>query len=314
MQRRWLCAVLAGLLLLLCGCGSASTQEQPKLEMKIASAPPSTEQSAGAGTVRILESAFHGEAAEGANGVLLDLSAVRDGYVAVSAISEKRLKFQVKFAEETYTYDLARDGTPSVFPLSCGDGEYRFRVMENVVDSKYAELYASSCEVRLSDEFQPFLRPSDYVPYSAQSQCVAKASELAAACSTQAELVGAIYGFICQHVSYDREKAATVSSGYLPNPDETLQTGRGICFDYASLAAAMLRSQGIPTREIFGYVSPNGVYHAWNMFYSAEQGWITVSFEVRENDWNRMDATFAASGADESFIGDGGNYTDLYCY
>ena len=239
---------------------------------------------------------------------------MRDGYVAVSAISEKRLKFQVKFAEETYTYDLARDGTPSVFPLSCGDGEYRFRVMENVVDSKYAELYASSCEVRLSDEFQPFLRPSDYVPYSAQSQCVAKASELAAACSTQAELVGAIYGFICQHVSYDREKAATVSSGYLPNPDETLQTGRGICFDYASLAAAMLRSQGIPTREIFGYVSPNGVYHAWNMFYSAEQGWITVSFEVRENDWNRMDATFAASGADESFIGDGGNYTDLYCY
>ena len=80
------------------------------------------------------------------------------------------------------------------------------------------------------------------------------------------------------------------------------------------LAASMLRSQGIPTKEIFGYVSPDGLYHAWNMFYTAESGWVTVSFETRKDDWNRMDMTFAANGANNKFIGDGSNYSDLYWY
>ena len=32
------------------------------------------------------------------------------------------------------------------------------------------------------------------------------------------------------------------------------------------------------------------------------------------NDWNRIDLTFSANGADAQFIGDGGNYTDVYQY
>ena len=106
----------------------------------------------------------------------------------------------------------------------------------------------------------------------------------------------------------------SVQSGYMPDPDETLKSGLGICFDYASLTAAMLRSQGIPTKVIFGYVSPNGVYHAWNMFYTEESGWVTVGFEVAGDDWNRIDLTFSANGADQTFIGDGSNYTDVYEY
>ena len=93
-----------------------------------------------------------------------------------------------------------------------------------------------------------------------------------------------------------------------------MTTGKGICFDYASLAASMLRSQGIPTRVIFGYVSPNGLYHAWNMFYTKESGWVTVSYQLNPQNWTRMDLTFSANGADGKFIGDGGNYKDVYMY
>ncbi|MBQ2582903.1 MAG: transglutaminase domain-containing protein, partial [Erysipelotrichaceae bacterium] len=114
--------------------------------------------------------------------------------------------------------------------------------------------------------------------------------------------------------TYDKAKAESVQSGYLPDPDETLATGKGICFDYASLTASMLRSQGIPTKLIFGYVSPNDVYHAWNMIYTEEAGWIVAEFKVNENDWNRIDLTFSANGAESRFIGDGGNYTDVYQY
>ena len=124
----------------------------------------------------------------------------------------------------------------------------------------------------------------------------------------------AVYSFVCRQVTYDREKAATVKSGYLPDPDETMRTGKGICFDYAALAASMLRSQGIPTKMVFGYVSPNGLYHAWNMFYTEQTGWVTVGFQVSGKDWNRLDLTFSANGQDASFIGDGSNYSDVYFY
>ena len=312
MPKRKLTALILALAVLLGGCGMPSVPASVGGGQSTAA-----ERSEKIGTYQsppFREAVFHEDAAEKSGRVKLDLSAFQDGYVAVSATSDTRLKFQVLCGDETYTYNLSSDGTPSVFPLNCGDGSYRFRVMENVVDSKYAEIYSSRCSVKLSDAFQPFLRPSDYVPYSKDSECVKKAAELASHVDNEIELIAAVYTFICDTIRYDTKKAETVTSGYLPDPDETMRTRKGICFDYAALAASMLRSQGIPTKEIFGYVSPNDVYHAWNMFYTAESGWVTVSFETRKDDWNRMDVTFAANGANDRFIGDGSNYADLYWY
>ena len=258
--------------------------------------------------------AFHPDLAEGKAGALIDLSAAAEGYVAVSATSDKRLKFQVRKDDWTYNYDLASDGTPSIFPLQCGNGHYTFRIMENVTEKKYVQIGGAERDVTLIDEFQPFLRPSDYVDYSPDSACVKKAAELASGCSTRLEVVGAVYNYVIRNVRYDTRKAKNVTSGYLPYPDETMSTGRGICFDYASLTAAMLRSQGVPTKVIFGYVSPDDLYHAWNMFYTEESGWVTVSFEVSKNSWTRLDLTFTANGANDKFVGDGSNYADVYSY
>ena len=260
------------------------------------------------------DSAYHADVAQGNDQVKLDLSATSNGYAAVSAQSSARLKFQVLKDDMTYTYDISSDGTPSIVPLQCGNGTYIFKVMQNVVDSKYAELYSATADVQLSDEFQPFLRPNDYVHYSQDSECVKKAAELAAKESGQAGVVQAVYDYICETVKYDEQKAKTVQSGYIPNVDETMETGKGICFDYASLAAAMLRSQGIPTKVIFGYVSPNNLYHAWNMFYTDESGWVTVDYQIDGGNWNRLDLTFTANGEDDQFVGDGNNYTDVYYY
>ena len=260
------------------------------------------------------EAFFHPEYAEGTDTVRIDLSCALDGIIALSAVAQNRLKFQAIQGESTYTYDLASDGTPSVLPLQCGSGHYLFRVLENVSGTKYAVLYQTETDITVSDEYVAFLRPSDYVDYSEDSACVKKAEELAAGAEDANEVVSAIYAFICDTVVYDKELAETVQSGYLPDPDRTMETGMGICFDYASLAAAMLRSQGIPTRLIFGYVSPNDLYHAWNMFYTEETGWVTVDYQVIGDEWNRIDLTFSANGADGKFIGDGSNYTDVYFY
>ena len=257
---------------------------------------------------------FHPESAVGNESVQIDLSMLGEGYVALTAWSPNRLKFQVLLGEYSYTYDLSNDGTANIFPLNLGDGWYTFRVMENVVESKYAILYLTEADVALQDPFQPFLHPSVYSNYSENSACVQKARELAAGADSTVGFITSVYDFICGTVTYDVDKAQSVQSGYLPFPDETMVSGKGICFDYASLAAAMLRSQGVPTMLIFGYVSPDDIYHAWNMFYTAETGWVTVDYQVSGGNWNRLDLTFSANGADGNFIGDGSNYTDMFYY
>jgi transglutaminase-like putative cysteine protease len=71
----------------------------------------------------------------------------------------------------------------------------------------------------------------------------------------------------------------------------------GICYDYASLMCAMLRSQGIATRMIHGN-TPQG-YHAWNEVYMDGQGWVVVAGfswnELGGASWVRFDTTFAAA-------------------
>jgi transglutaminase-like putative cysteine protease len=168
--------------------------------------------------------------------------------------------------------------------------------------------------VKLKDEFEPFLRPNQYADYSKDSKCVKQAKKLASSSSDEKDYISKVYDYINERIKYDKKKAASMDTGYIPEPDSTLAEGKGICFDYASLAASMLRSMGVPTKIIFGYVEPNDLYHAWNMFYTEEDGWTSVEFKVNPNDWNRIDLTFSANGEDEEFIGDGSNYTDVYKY
>ena len=264
------------------------------------------------------DSSFHGDLAEGDQNVQIDLSALNQGYVAVSAKADTRLKFQVIKGEVTYNYNIASDGTPSIFPIQSGDGRYTFRVMKQVREGKYTCYYTTEGDVVLDDEFQPFLRPSDYVNYSKDSDCVKKAAQLAEKEEDALGVVTAGFQYVCDSIGYDKEKAAMVQTNksYLPDPDEIMELGEGICFDYAALTAAMLRSQGIPTKMVFGDVSSGDtyVYHAWNMIYIEETGWITVEYSVKADEWNRLDLTFSAGGADGAFVGDGGNYTDSKYY
>ena len=259
-------------------------------------------------------SAFHPDFAEEGSGCAIDTSAASEGYVGASAQSDSRLKFQVSKGEMSYNYDLPGDGTPIVVPVNMGDGSYTFRVMQNTSGNNYVELFATTADVTLASEQAPFLVPNMFVDYDESSSVVAKARELAQGAANQGDVVRNIYQWVVANISYDHDKAAELASvtGYVPDPDATLAAGTGICFDYASLGAAMLRSLGIPCQVITGYVSPDDVYHAWNMVY-IDGEWVSVEISIEPNSWTRVDLTFAASGA-ASTIGDGTSYTDRYTY
>ena len=244
----------------------------------------------------------------------IDTSHVSDGYVVVHAQDDARLKFQVSKGDAVYNYDLPNTGEPTVFSLNMDSGTYLFRIMKNTDANNYVEIDSTQADVQLSSEFAPYIIPNQFCNYDENSECVALARELTADATNQGEAVEKVCDYIIEHIDYDTEKAAllTTITGYIPNPDETLASQSGVCFDYASLGAAMLRSLGLPTKIITGYVSPGDLYHAWIMVY-IDGTWQTGEFSVNPETWSRVDLTFAASGSTE-FTGDGTNYTERYVY
>jgi len=200
-------------------------------------------------------------------------------------------------------------GDYAALPLSGGNGEYLVRVFEQVEGTRYALALPATIDVVMTDEFAPFLRPNQYVDFNRDSEVVRKAAELTGDVHGLMEKIGAIYNFVIDNIVYDKELAETVQSGYLPNVDLVLKRGMGICFDYAAVMAAMLRSQGIPTKLVIGYTGD--AYHAWISVYSAETGWIDELIFFDGETWRLMDPTFASSGQTPElmeFIGDGANY------
>jgi transglutaminase-like putative cysteine protease len=226
---------------------------------------------------------------EGA-GVTIDASHTDQGYVMIRCEpSEKRLKARIATSAQTYYYDLPGGEAYSVYPLQLGDGAYTVRVMEQVEDDLYALRYGVEIDVKLADETIPFLYPSQYVWYDANSATVQKARELARGMTDQSEIAKAFYKFVVKHMTYDNELARTVEKGYLPSADASLASGKGICFDYAALLAVMLRSEGIPTRVLIGTVTPENLYHAWNsVFLEGKWVWMDPTLDGtfhRESDY-----------------------------
>ncbi len=335
MRNRILCCLLALLTLVLCGCGKPAAEQQPNQQIsqkelqaayvdvvKLEIEEPEQEialmeEPPVAAVPDIIEPVASGELVEDNGRVCIDYSNTADGYVMICFTGEtsRRLKVQVKGPSTTYTYNLPK-GEWTVFPLSDGNGSYQFKVFENAGGNSYSLVGAVSQDVELKDEFAPFLRPNQYVNYSASSAAVEKARELCSNKQLPLEMVEVVYNFVVTELTYDNHKAATVKSGYIPVLDSVLEEKKGICFDYASLMTGMLRSQGIPCKMVFGYT--NGAYHAWISVWTEETGWLDGVIFFDGVAWQRMDPTFASSaGQSESimrYIGNGTNYSEKYFY
>ncbi len=229
----------------------------------------------------------------------IDASHTEDGYIKVRYLKEttKKLKVMIEKGQGKYTYDLNNKGEYDVYPLQMGDGSYKIRVFENISGDKYAAKQTVTINIKLKDVKAPFLAPNQMVNYSDTSEAIKKAAELTQGLTNDLEKVDVIYDYIISNIKYDTEKSKTVKSGYLPVVDDILKSNKGICFDYASLMAAMLRSLDIPAKLVTGYSSKLNVFHAWNEVYTDETGWIKLNEMYFDGfDWRLMDSTVASSG------------------
>jgi len=251
----------------------------------------------------------------GNNLVSIDCSNTASGYIMVKYTgSNGKVKMQLTLSGgSTYTYNLYSGYGYQAFPLSGGGGTYTVAVYENVSGNQYSQAYATTFAANVASGTIAFLYSNQYVSFNANSACVAKGAALAAGASSDLDVVANVYNWTINNVTYDFNKAANATSGYLPNPDSTLSSCTGICFDYAALMCAMLRSQNIPTRLVIGW--SGSIYHAWISVYITNVGWLNDYIYFDGTGWKRMDPTFAAGGSNSKkindYINNGANYNAL---
>lgn len=257
-----------------------------------------------------------GEKCYGENGVSIDASHITDGYIMVRYTGEAaKAKVQITVPDgSVYTYTLLGDSYETI-PISSGSGKYQINVLEQAYDNMYALLFTADLEAELSDGFKPFLYPNQYVWFTADSNVVELARQQSEQSGSDLDYVARVYHYVIENIDYDTVKAQTVPGGYVPDVDAVLAEGKGICFDYASLMAAMLRCQGIPTKLQVGYSGQ--AYHAWISVYLEEAGWIDQVIRFDGKEWSLIDPTLAANNdaqAVRKYVGDGTNYTVKYSY
>ena len=88
-----------------------------------------------------------------------------------------------------------------------------------------------------------------------------------------------VHTYITNTYQYDYELAENPEVWYLPSAKRLVSTGKGICYDLASLNASILREMGIPTRIVMGYPTDISIYHAWNEVY-VNKSWKLVDTTV----------------------------------
>ena len=238
-----------------------------------------------------------GTLTEGNDTVVIDYSNTHEGYVIAkyTGTSEQSLKIAVTSPQEDqYFYTFRNCGSLEVIPLAEGPGTYKICVYQNIGGVNYERILSFDVDVDFDDDHAPFLRPSQFVNYGRDSHLVALAYHLTKDAGNTDEKISAIYEFVVNNFVYDYNLAATVPSGYLPNLDEVLNNKKGICFDYAALVTAMLRSQGIPTMLEIGYHGDE--YHAWISVLCHDVGWIENRYHHNGEDWSMLDPT-VESGA-----------------
>lgn len=229
------------------------------------------------------------------NGVIIDTTNSKDGYVCVKGPSDGiKKKVQVIQGDLTYTYDLFEDAF-TILPLMSGSGDYKIRSLKQKEDTAYSVTASLELNVTLDDELSIYLYPNQIVDYDQETLVVILSFELTKESKTQLQRVHDIYQWIVTNIDYDYDKVAEALSTFMiPDLDLAYTKRKGICFDYAALMTAMLRVQHIPTRLITGYTDPG--YHAWVETYIDGVGWINPSIYFENETWKRIDPTFDAQG------------------
>jgi len=162
-------------------------------------------------------------------------------------------------------------------------------VSETRVDiSVTSRLYIdSSAPYPLSDTPLPiapeYLAPESRIQ-SDHPEMLARAEQLTAGATLQAQAVDRILAWVRASTTYDSE-------GHNEDALSVLQTGKAYCAGFANLAVGLLRAAAIPARVRVGcvahydgwYAGEAGSRHGWIEVYYPDAGWVASDPEISSN-------------------------------
>lgn len=197
-----------------------------------------------------------------------------DATVAINTGSADYSNFKaiVEKDDVEYIYNLV-SGIDNL-PLQMGSGQYTISLLGSNDGRRFRLLSEKTITVIL-EENAVYLSASQTVNWNDESEVAILAKELTEDAETDREKLEIIHTYVVNNVSYDYEKATKLPKGYIPNAEDTLSEGLGICYDFAALTASMLRAVDVPTKLVKGYSSYTPVYHAWNEVL-IEGEWVVV--------------------------------------
>ena len=239
----------------------------------------------------------------------IDYSSIQDGYVCAKLLqSVDGIKIQISKDDKKYNYDLASLDYVS-FPINMEDGLYTLKILQQIEGDRYAICASQDVQVTLTDENSPYLYPNQIVDYNSSSLVYSKSFEIVKNDEDDLTRVAHLFQYVVNTLDYDDDKAKNVSDSFhLPDIEGSLESGKGICFDYAASLAALCRIQGIPAKVIVGWTDIE--YHAWVEIYIKDKGWINPKIYFKKRKWNLVDPTFADS-ANSDYEG---KYEEVYHY
>ena len=119
---------------------------------------------------------------------------------------------------------------------------------------------------------------------SENGEIIALSKKLTEGKRTDSEKIQAIYSWIVKNLSYDYDKYNNIlrkdfSDQY--GSSITLETKKGVCYDYATLVAALCRAANVSAKVDKGYSKNVIGYHAWNEVYDSENNiWIIIDTSI----------------------------------
>lgn len=221
-----------------------------------------------------------------------NLSDAAKGYIVVRSETENEIGCTLDCGDVRFTY-LSLPSGETLLPVSMGSGKYTLKVVRLIAGTSYEVLDRVEFDVEFEDEMIPFLIPSYMVPYNANSSFIHQAAKLCDSASKE-KTAEKICKWVFSNIKYDYDKSEIIErdeiklSDSMPDTEKIYEEGKGICLDKAALAAAMLRSAGIPTQIVFGNFE--GAWHAW------------LSTCVKEGEWLLLDPTIGQIGEADTYI------------
>jgi transglutaminase-like putative cysteine protease len=172
-----------------------------------------------------------------------------------------------------------------------------FGVPTSTTPMTWEELEKSGAD----DRFEEFLTPTPLTALDDELHGISQ--EIKEASGSPSEAAGTVCEWVHRTLTY--EAGAT---GVSTSAVEAYLARRGVCQDLSHLAIGMLRSMGVPTRYVSGYLHPGGNIEIGKSVTGESHAWI----EWFDGSWNRFDPTnLTAPGQAHVVVGRGRDYGDV---